>query len=86
MSAPSSMVYVNEDFSAPMSSQYNFSNQFDLDNPEEARMSYMRLMHEHTKHQFEMATSSAARRRASPAEHNVGGLRPETSNSSMESQ
>ncbi|KAF1345970.1 hypothetical protein BDV97DRAFT_401342 [Delphinella strobiligena] len=85
MSTPSDMVYVHQDFSEPMSAQYNFSNQFDLEKPDEARLSYMRLMHQHTKTQFEMATSSAARRRVSPHEHNVSGLRPETSNSIVSS-
>lgn len=44
MSTPSDMVYVHQDFSEPMSAQYNFSNQFDLENPDEARLSYMRYV------------------------------------------
>jgi len=42
-------------------------------------------MHEHTKNQFEMATNSASRRRYSPAEHNMDGLRPVSSNNSVAS-
>lgn len=44
MSSTSDMVYVNQDFSEPMSAQYNFANQFDLENPEDARISYMKYV------------------------------------------
>ncbi|KAK8209174.1 hypothetical protein M8818_003869 [Zalaria obscura] len=83
MAAPSDMVYVTQDFSQPMEAQCNFANQYDLTHPEDAMATYQRVMHEHTRQQFEIATASS-RRRGSPAEH-MGALRPETSNSSVHS-
>lgn len=44
MSSPRQSIYVNGDFSEPMSAQYNFANQFDLENPEQARMSYQKFV------------------------------------------
>ncbi|OCL09482.1 hypothetical protein AOQ84DRAFT_291148 [Glonium stellatum] len=58
----SSGVYVHGDFSEPMSTQHNFSNQFDLENPHQAMSVYARIMREHTKQQLNIATSSARRR------------------------
>lgn len=81
MSSAHAGVYVRDDYSAPMSAQHNFANQFDLDNPSQSMSIYARyvvtllpsrhclqsliqhsIMHEHTKHQLESATSSARRR------------------------
>ncbi|OCK97157.1 uncharacterized protein K441DRAFT_548209 [Cenococcum geophilum 1.58] len=61
MSQPSG-VYIYGDFSQPMSAQHNFSNQFDLENSHQAMSVYARIMHEHTKQQLNIATSSARRR------------------------
>ncbi|KAF2657123.1 hypothetical protein K491DRAFT_595659 [Lophiostoma macrostomum CBS 122681] len=57
-----SAVYVSGEFSEPMSARHNFTNQFDLDNPQMAMSSYARIMHEHTKRQLSTATNSARRR------------------------
>ncbi|KAH7054206.1 hypothetical protein B0J12DRAFT_539398, partial [Macrophomina phaseolina] len=62
MSTATAGVYVRDNFSAPMSAQHNFANQYDLDNPTQSMSIYSRVMHEHTKHQLENATSSARRR------------------------
>ncbi|KAF2087571.1 hypothetical protein K490DRAFT_16958, partial [Saccharata proteae CBS 121410] len=62
MSTATQSVYVRDDFSEPMSAQHNFANQYDLDNPHESMSVYARVMHEHTKHQLDMATNSARRR------------------------
>ncbi|KAJ9629470.1 hypothetical protein H2203_001844 [Taxawa tesnikishii (nom. ined.)] len=83
MSSPSGMVYVQNDFSEPMSAQYNFSNQFDLSHPDQAMASYQRIMHEHTKQQFEIATASS-RRRNSPPQHSIN-FRPQSSHGSVQS-
>lgn len=50
MSTPSDMVYVNQDFSEPMSAHYSFADQFNLEDPEEARISYMRFVSPHNVH------------------------------------
>jgi len=84
MSAPSDMVYVAQDITAPTEVQYNFSNQYDLNDPDQARASYQRIMHEHTKQQFQIATQSS-RRRHSPAGHDMAGLTSETSLDSVDS-
>ncbi|OJD33469.1 uncharacterized protein BKCO1_3000032 [Diplodia corticola] len=62
MSAATARVYVTDDYSAPMSPQHNFANHYDLDDPTTSMSLYARVMHEHTKHQLESATSSARRR------------------------
>ncbi|KAL0258576.1 hypothetical protein SLS55_006073 [Diplodia seriata] len=62
MSSATARVYVTDDYSAPMSPQHNFANSYDLDNPTASMSIYARVMHEHTKHQLESATSSARRR------------------------
>ncbi|CAD0020945.1 unnamed protein product [Aureobasidium pullulans] len=86
MAAPSEIqqVYIAEDFSEPTAPQYEFPQHYDLNDPDSARLSYQRLMHEHTKQQFELATSSA-RRRGSPPEHDISSLRKETSGMSIDS-
>ncbi|KAF2021403.1 hypothetical protein BU24DRAFT_457385 [Aaosphaeria arxii CBS 175.79] len=55
-------VYVSGGISEPMSAQHNFTEQYDLENPEKAMSSYARIMHEHTKRQLSTATDSARRR------------------------
>jgi hypothetical protein len=86
MAAPSDIqqVYINQDYSESTAPQYEFPQHYDLNDPDMARLSYQRLMHEHTKQQFELATSSA-RRRGSPPEHDMSGLRKETSGMSISS-
>ncbi|THY17352.1 hypothetical protein D6D00_08545 [Aureobasidium pullulans] len=86
MAAPSEIqqVYIAEDFSEPTAPQYEFPQHYDLNDPDSARLSYQRLMHEHTKQQFELAASSA-RRRGSPPEHDISSLRKETSGMSIDS-
>jgi len=81
MSAP---VYVAEDITSPTPVQYNFSSQYDMNDPQQARASYQRIMHEHTKQQFQIATQSS-RRRASPADHDMSGLSTESSIDSVDS-
>jgi len=81
--APSDMVYVAQDITEPTEAQYNFSSQYNIEEPENARMNYQRIMHEHTKQQFQMATASS-RRRSSPATEDMT-LRHETSVSSTDS-
>ncbi|KAF2179834.1 hypothetical protein K469DRAFT_471670, partial [Zopfia rhizophila CBS 207.26] len=56
-------IYVQGDFSELMSAQHSFANQFDLENLNHAISVYARrIMHEHTKRQLNMATTSARRR------------------------
>ncbi|KAI9698114.1 MAG: hypothetical protein M1820_007622 [Bogoriella megaspora] len=74
-------VYVQGEFSEPMTAQHNFAEQFDLDNPIQAMSSYSRIMHKHTQEQLEMATTSARRRSDSPS----ASLKHEDSGSSMDS-
>ena len=85
MAAPSEIqqVYIAQDYNEPIAPQYEFPQHYDLNDPDSARLSYQRLMHEHTKQQFELATSSA-RRRGSP-DHDMTGLRKETSGMSIDS-
>jgi hypothetical protein len=86
MAAPSEIqqVYISQDYSESTAPQYEFPQHYDLNDPDSARLSYQRLMHEHTKQQFELAASSA-RRRGSPAEHDMTGLRKESSGMSIDS-
>ncbi|KAL1589761.1 hypothetical protein WHR41_01614 [Cladosporium halotolerans] len=54
-----SIEYLNVD---PVVARDHFAQNFDLNQPEKAMTSYQKLMHEHTKQQFETATSSSKRR------------------------
>lgn len=54
-----SIEYLNVD---PVVARDHFAQNFDLNQPEKAMTSYQKLMHEHTKQQFENATSSSKRR------------------------
>ncbi|KAI9834559.1 MAG: hypothetical protein M1819_002935 [Sarea resinae] len=76
-------VYVNGDFSEPITGQHNFQQQYDLSNPMSAMTSYARTMHQHTQKQMDSAARSARRRPASDT--TMSGLTPESSNSSVQS-
>lgn len=54
-----SIEYLNVD---PNVAADHFAQNFDLNKPEQAMTSYQKLMHEHTKQQFENATASSRRR------------------------
>lgn len=54
-----SIEYLNVD---PNVAADHFAQNFDLNQPEKAMCSYQKLMHEHTKQQFENATASSRRR------------------------
>lgn len=84
-SAPSDMVYVAQDITRPTEVQYNFSNQYNMDEPETARMNYMRIMHEHTRQQFEMAAESSRRRSSTATSNGATHLRNESSAGSIAS-
>ncbi|CZT21345.1 uncharacterized protein RCC_07208 [Ramularia collo-cygni] len=61
----------------------HFERQFGhLSDPEAARDSYQRIMHEHTKQQFQQATESSRRRSSGPS---VASLRGEDSVDSVSS-
>ena len=74
----STTVQTTDNIAVPTDFQDNFSSQYNMEDPEQARLAYMRLMHEHTKQQFQIATASS-RRRNSPAAA-TAGLREQTSN------
>ncbi|KAF2171147.1 hypothetical protein M409DRAFT_19118 [Zasmidium cellare ATCC 36951] len=76
-------VYASNDFSEH-EAQDHFAQQFDLANPDAARDSYQRIMHQHTKQQFEMATTSS-RRRSSGGDSRMASLSSEKSNGSISS-
>lgn len=44
MASASDMGFASQDYNESMPAQYNFANQFDLENPEQARASYMRFV------------------------------------------
>ncbi|KAI9822610.1 MAG: hypothetical protein M1827_000329 [Pycnora praestabilis] len=83
MASQSNGVYVQNEFSDPLTAQSNFHTQYDLENPHEAMSSYARVMHQHTKRQMESATRSARRR--SPESANTIGISPQSSNESVSS-
>lgn len=62
----SNAVYVNTSnaSSSPLSSQHDFSQNYDMDSPVAAARSYARSMHMHTKKQMEAASRSSRRRGA----------------------
>ncbi|SLM37842.1 hypothetical protein LPUS_07828 [Lasallia pustulata] len=72
-------VYVNGDFSEPMTAQHNFQSKYDLDNPLEAMTTYARVMHQHTKSQMDIATRSARRRSPNNAVNTMSSLSTEAS-------
>jgi hypothetical protein len=54
MAAPSEIqqVYISQDYTESTAPQYEFPQHYDLNDPDSARLSYQRLMHEHTKQQW----------------------------------
>ncbi|KAF4555197.1 Hypothetical protein D9617_3g022690 [Elsinoe fawcettii] len=81
---PMDSVYHTDNIAVPTEVQDHFSAQYNMDDPEQARLSYMKIMHEHTKQQFQMATASS-RRRNSPADHEMASLSTESSTGSVSS-
>ncbi|KAF2095991.1 hypothetical protein NA57DRAFT_78763 [Rhizodiscina lignyota] len=86
MAQQTNSVYVNGDFSEPMSNQHNFDREYSLDNPKRAMCDYSRIMHRHTKQQLDLATSSARRRSQGNSIHSLSptesnGLGDESINS-----
>ncbi|PNS21123.1 hypothetical protein CAC42_3461 [Sphaceloma murrayae] len=77
-------VYTTDNIAVPTEIQEHFPDQYNMDDPEQARMNYMRIMHEHTKQQFQIATASS-RRRHSPATHDMSSLTHESTNGSVSS-
>nr|POE72889.1 hypothetical protein CFP56_30828 [Quercus suber] len=82
-SAQAQEVFQHSDYVEPLEGQTDFANQFDLAQPNKAMTSYQKLMHQHTKQQFELAAESS-RRRSSGGSSGVS-LSKETSNSSVSS-
>ncbi|KAF7194250.1 hypothetical protein HII31_04487 [Pseudocercospora fuligena] len=82
MSAQAQANYEPNGYIVPMGTEEHFAQQFDLSNPENARNSYQRVMHQHTKQQFEMATASSRRRSTNAS---MSTLSPESSVDSVSS-
>jgi hypothetical protein len=74
-----SVEYLNVD---PNVAREQFQNDFDLNQPDQAMTSYQKLMHEHTRQQFENATASSRRRSSGPS---VASFSSETSRGSTSS-
>jgi hypothetical protein len=75
-----SIEYLNVD---PNVAREQFQHDFDLNSPDQAMTSYQKLMHEHTKQQFENATASSRRR--SSGVSGVSSFSHETSRGSTSS-
>jgi hypothetical protein len=73
-----SIEYLNVD---PTVAANQFQQNFDLNRPDQAMSSYQRLMHQHTKQQFENATASSRRRSSGP----VSSLQHDSSRGSVSS-
>merc|ERR1712113_244516 len=58
-----SIEYINVD---PAVAADQFQQNFNLNRPDQAMSSYQKLMHEHTRQQFENATASSRRRSSGP--------------------
>ncbi|EME82024.1 uncharacterized protein MYCFIDRAFT_203891 [Pseudocercospora fijiensis CIRAD86] len=82
MSAQTQYSNASNGYIVPMGAEEHFAQQFDLSNPENARNSYQKVMHQHTKQQFEMATASSRRRSTNAS---VSTLSPESSVDSVSS-
>ncbi|KXT00328.1 hypothetical protein AC578_5868 [Pseudocercospora eumusae] len=82
MSGQTQSKYQPNGYIVPMGTEEHFAQQFDLSNPENARNSYQRVMHQHTKQQFEMATASSRRRSTNAS---TSTLSPESSVDSVSS-
>jgi hypothetical protein len=59
-----SIEYLNVD---PNVAREQFQHDFDLNSPDQAMTTYQKLMHEHTRQQFENATASSRRRSSGPS-------------------
>ncbi|EME43386.1 hypothetical protein DOTSEDRAFT_25336 [Dothistroma septosporum NZE10] len=81
MSGSMAHVYSTEGLEHPAQDQ--FAQQYDIGNPDAAAKSYQRIMHQHTKQQFELATASSRRRSANSG--SISSLTPESSTGSMSS-
>ncbi|KAI9847955.1 MAG: hypothetical protein M1837_001472 [Sclerophora amabilis] len=82
--ATADSVYINGDFSEPLSAQHNFANHYNMDDPMQAMTSYARDMHRHTKKQMEI--SSSASRRSQTGSSFTSSLTPESSQDSVDSR
>ncbi|TKA79863.1 hypothetical protein B0A49_01571 [Cryomyces minteri] len=82
MATQTTSAYVQGGFAEPGAAQHSFVQQFDLDNPDQAMATYARIMHQHTKHQYDMAASSARRRSNAPSS-GMATLAHETSTASV---
>ncbi|KAF2483528.1 hypothetical protein BDY17DRAFT_324253 [Neohortaea acidophila] len=83
-SAQAQAVYNRTSFQEPDEAQETFARQYDLSRPDRAMSSYQRIMHQHTKQQFEMAHASSRRRSPKP-NPGMAKLTPESSHSSIDS-
>ncbi|KAM3417400.1 hypothetical protein BST61_g5648 [Cercospora zeina] len=81
----SATTYQTNGFVDASHAEDHFAQQFDLSNPDDARSSYQRLMHQHTKQQFEMATASSRRRSAGSSSTDPTPLSTESSRGSISS-
>ncbi|KAK4621801.1 hypothetical protein CLAFUW4_06898 [Fulvia fulva] len=81
MSGSMAHVYSTDGLEHPAQDQ--FTQQYDLGNPDAAARSYQRIMHQHTKQQFELATASSRRRSANSG--SIASLTPESSQDSVDS-
>ncbi|KAF2725191.1 hypothetical protein K431DRAFT_300103 [Polychaeton citri CBS 116435] len=77
------MSQFDNQFAEPIAAQANFAQQYNLERPEQAMSSYQKIMHEHTRQQFNVATASSRRRSAGNG--NIATLSPSSSNSSVDS-
>nr|POE87586.1 hypothetical protein CFP56_30175 [Quercus suber] len=84
-SAQAQQVFQQSDYVEPLEGQTDFANQFDLAQPNEAMTSYQKLMHQHTKQQFELAAESSRRRSSASSSSHGASLHKETSNASVSS-
>ncbi|QIX02214.1 hypothetical protein AMS68_007731 [Peltaster fructicola] len=60
--------YSKDGFADIDTARDTFATQFNLDQPEQAMSSYQKIMHQHTKQQFELAAASSRRRSSASAE------------------
>ncbi|KAK3057415.1 hypothetical protein LTR09_001599 [Extremus antarcticus] len=86
-SAEAQIVYTRgADFIQPVEAQDTFAHQFDLSQPDQAMESYQKIMHQHTKQQYDMASASERRRVKNTASYGSVSLSSETSNASVGSE
>ncbi|KAH9831084.1 hypothetical protein Tdes44962_MAKER02162 [Teratosphaeria destructans] len=82
-SAEAQRAYQRGGFMEPVAAQEQFSQQYDLANPEKAMASYQKILHQHTMQQYESATKSSRRR--SPNGNELASLSTESSRGSVSS-